>query len=101
MSRYLSNDPQVSKVQRWHLLISTISFALWAYALGGPFKIGKPILAGYPYEAWFASLLAGAYSWVVAYVWDPEEAQPPPAMLYPQRIATHPPLTPNSTPPST
>jgi len=58
--------------QWWHLPISTVSFALWAYALGGPFE-RSPVL-GLGYEKWFAGLLAGAFSWIIALVWDPKDA---------------------------
>jgi hypothetical protein len=70
-------------VQRWQLLISTISFVFWAYALGGPFTMGPPLLGQYAYEGWFATLSAGAFSWAVAWAWKPvekppkEEEQPP------------------------
>lgn len=60
-------------VQWWHLPISTISFVLWAYALGGPFA-SLEIIPGYPYESWFAALLAGIYSWIVPVVWKPEDS---------------------------
>ncbi len=64
-------------VQWWHLLISTVSFVLWTYALGGPFTTVK--VFGYGYESWFATLVAGAFSWGIALVWTPtEKAQPAP-----------------------
>ena len=71
---YLWKTYHPTGVQRWQLLISTISFAVWAYALGGPFKLGEPIIPGYPYEGWFAALLAGAFSWGIALVWKPVES---------------------------
>jgi hypothetical protein len=55
--------------QWWQLPISTLSFVLWAYALGGPFVTTK--LFGHTYESWFAALLAGAFSWAIALVWRP------------------------------
>jgi hypothetical protein len=59
--------------QWWHPVLSTVSFAAWAYALGGPFRMGRPWIEGYPYESWFAALVAGAVSWVIALVWKPQE----------------------------
>jgi hypothetical protein len=68
---YLWKVGKPTGVQWWHLPISTISFALWAYALGGPFETSK--LLGYGYEKWFAAFLAGAFSWAIALIWSPED----------------------------
>jgi len=68
---YLWKVGRPTGVQWWQLPISTVSFLLWVYALGGPFKT-VVLVPGYPYEAWFAALLAGAFSWAVALVWRPE-----------------------------
>jgi hypothetical protein len=68
---YLWKIGKPTGVQWWHLPISTISFALWAYALGGPFETSN--FLGYQYEKWFAAFLAGAFSWVIALIWNPEE----------------------------
>ena len=57
-------------VRRWHYLISTLSFIAWAYALGGPFKLGDPLV--HPYESWLGAVVAGAFSWAVA-AWAPQE----------------------------
>ena len=60
-------------VQWWQLPISTVSFALWVYALGGPFKMTE-LVPGYPYESWFATFLVGAYSWGISLVWTPTKS---------------------------
>jgi hypothetical protein len=70
---YLWKVGRPSGVRWWQLPISTVSFLLWAYALGGPFEKVELVI-GYPYEKWFATLLAGAFSWVVALVWKPTES---------------------------
>ncbi len=70
---YLWKVGKPKGLQWWQLPISTMSFVLWAYALGGPFVNVR--LFGYAYEKWFAALLAGVFSWGVAIVWDPEETQ--------------------------
>jgi len=68
---YLWRIGHPTGAQWWHLPISTLSFALWAYALGGPFETSN--LFGYGYEKWFAAFVAGAFSWAIALVWNPEE----------------------------
>lgn len=61
-------------VQRWQLPISTVAFVLWAYALGGPFKMPEMLwIPAYPYESWFAALVAGCFSWAAAAIWVPTE----------------------------
>jgi hypothetical protein len=57
-------------IQWVHLPISTISFVLWAYALGGPFE-SVQFVHGIKYERWFATFVAGAFTWVIALVWKP------------------------------
>lgn len=52
--------------------IATVSFVLWAYALGWPFTTFK--IFGLPHESWFATLIAGAFSWIVAIVWQPKKS---------------------------
>jgi hypothetical protein len=71
---YLWKVGRPTGVRWWQLPISTVSFALWAYALGGPFKLGEPFMQQYAYEGWFAALAAGAFSWGVALVWKPEDS---------------------------
>ncbi|MEI9939282.1 MAG: hypothetical protein WDO69_18835 [Pseudomonadota bacterium] len=71
---YLWKVGRPTGVQWWHLPISTVSFVLWAYALGGPFTSAK--IFGLAYESWFAALLAGLFSWAIAIVWTPTEPQP-------------------------
>jgi hypothetical protein len=71
---YLYKVAKPVGVQRWQLLISTGSFVLWAYALGGPFKMGPPVAPGYGYEGWLGAVLAGAYSWAVALCWQPTQS---------------------------
>ena len=61
-------------VQWWHLPISTVAFVLWAYALGGPFKLGAPFMDKYPYESSVAALVAGVFSWAVAAFWEPTDS---------------------------
>jgi hypothetical protein len=70
---YLWKTGKPEGVQWWHLVISTASFALWAYALGGPFRMGPAWIEGYPYESWFAAALAGGFTWAVALAWKPRE----------------------------
>ncbi len=70
---YLWKVGRPSGVSWWQLPISTVSFLLWAYALGGPFEKVE-LIPGYPYEKWFAAFLAGAFSWVIAVVWKPTES---------------------------
>jgi hypothetical protein len=72
---YLWKVGQPSGAQWWQLPISTVSFVLWAYALGGPFATVK--IFGFEYESWFAAVLAGSFSWAVALVWTPTDARPP------------------------
>lgn len=72
---YLWKTGKPRGVQWWHLPISTVSFVVWAYALGGPF-VGVQIL-GHAYESWFAALLAGLFSWGIALVWNPTEPSAP------------------------
>jgi hypothetical protein len=72
LSRFAPNEPDpAKKLHRWHYAISTVSFLLWAYALGGPFKLGEPLFGKYPYESLLASVAAGAFSWAVALAWQP------------------------------
>lgn len=68
---YLWKVGKPDGVQWWHLPISTVSFVVWAYALGGPFEGVN--LFGYEYEKWFAAFLAGAFNWGIALLWDPKE----------------------------
>jgi hypothetical protein len=70
---YLWKIGRPAGVQWWQLPISMASFALWAYALGGPFRTVE-LIPGYPYESWFAALLAGLFSWAVAVIWKPVES---------------------------
>jgi hypothetical protein len=60
-------------VQWVQIPISTVSFVLWAYALGGPFE-SVQIITGVPYEKWFATFVAGVFTWVIALVWKPVES---------------------------
>jgi hypothetical protein len=53
---YLRALSKTSSTPRTHLTISTIAFALWAHALGGPFE-----LAGI-YKPWIGSLLLVAFT---------------------------------------
>ena len=76
-------------IQKLQLPISTISFVLWAYALGGPFTMGSPLLGKYPYEGWFASFLAGLYSIAVAMFWKPVAPPPPPQAAPDPRIVAN------------
>lgn len=68
---YLWRSGRPTGAQWWQLPISTLSFLLWAYALGGPFVSVR--LFGYEYESWFAALLAGLFSWGAAIVWNPAD----------------------------
>jgi hypothetical protein len=68
---YLWKLGRPTGVQWWQLPISTLSFALWAYALGGPFLTVN--IFGFAYESWFAALLAGLFSWGIALVWKPTD----------------------------
>ena len=70
---YLIRVGRPKGLQWLHIPISTVSFMLWAYALGGPFE-SVQIIAGVPYEKWFATFVAGAYTWAIALVWSPAES---------------------------
>jgi hypothetical protein len=63
---YLYKGGQPTRAQMPQLLISTLCFVLWAYALGGPFKMGKPPAPNLYYQSSVASVIAGIASLFLA-----------------------------------
>jgi hypothetical protein len=65
-------DPAVRRqIHWWQYAISTVAFVLWAYTLGGYFKMGDPVLGGY--RPWLGPLAGMGFTLVVALVWKPKE----------------------------
>ncbi len=56
--------------QRPQVVIATIAFVLWAYALGGPFKL-EPVESYY--REWIGAVLVASYTWMVGLFYIPEE----------------------------
>ena len=65
---YLRRVGQETPTKKQNLVISVVAFVLWAYALGGPFKLGPPPFPDGHYRPWLGAVVAGAFSWVLGLI---------------------------------
>lgn len=73
-----TKDPETKKPQKWNIIVSSISFVLYAYTIGGPFRTALyEVPPGWrPVFGTFASLF-----WTAALPWLYRAAgEPPPDM---------------------
>jgi hypothetical protein len=78
---YLSKaEPESATLHGWprkaQLLIATGAFAVWGYALGGPYKFGPVPHDGLHYREWFGGVLVILYT-LFAGLYVPKKPDPP------------------------